>query len=115
EDGVFPMVRGGDDGRDQEEERRLAYVALTRARARLFLSYARSRRLYGNEQLNPASRFLSDIPEQLIVVPVRPSRPSVEVVPTPRPFIEYDAVPEYDVDQRLPDPGEAAFRTCQRA
>src|SRR5262249_40020116 len=72
EDGVFPMVRGGDDGRDQEEERRLAYVALTRARARLFLSYARSRRLYGNEQLNPASRFLSDIPEQLIVVPVRP-------------------------------------------
>ena len=56
---IFPSVRGGDAPRELEEERRLAYVAITRAQKRLFLTYARTRQLYGNQQLNPPSRFLS--------------------------------------------------------
>jgi DNA helicase-2/ATP-dependent DNA helicase PcrA len=114
EENVFPLLRGDDSRDDVEEERRLAYVALTRARKRLFLSYARTRRLYGNEQVNSPSRFLGDIPEDLIVVPVRtpPVRP-VQRVPTPRPFVEYDAVPEYDYDQRAPE-DDGPYRVGQR-
>src|SRR5262249_30268033 len=103
EETVFPMLRGGDSPSDLEEERRLPYVAIARARQRLFLSYARARRLYGNEQLNPPSRFLSDIPEHLIVVPVAPVRRPIHDVPPPRSFVEYDAVPEYEFDQSIPD------------
>jgi DNA helicase-2/ATP-dependent DNA helicase PcrA len=112
EETVFPLLRGGDTPTDLAEERRLAYVAITRAEERLFLSYARGRRLYGNEQLNPPSRFLSDIPEELIVVPVRPARRPAADVPTPRSFVEYDAVPEYEFDQSAPDQEE--FRVGQR-
>jgi DNA helicase-2/ATP-dependent DNA helicase PcrA len=108
------MLRGGDSKSELEEERRLAYVAITRARERLFLSYARARRLYGNEQLNAPSRFLSDIPEDLIAVPVAPVRRPVHDVPVPRPFVEYDAVPEYEFDQRVPDEEEVPFRVGQR-
>jgi DNA helicase-2/ATP-dependent DNA helicase PcrA len=114
EESVFPLLRGGDSPSDLDEERRLAYVAITRARRRLFLSYARSRRLYGNEQINPPSRFIGEIPEELIVVPVAPVRRAPAVVPTPRPFVEYDAVPEYDYDQSSPDPEEGPFRVGQR-
>jgi DNA helicase-2/ATP-dependent DNA helicase PcrA len=113
EEGVFPLVRGGDTPSDLEEERRLAYVALTRAQKRLFLTYARARRLYGNEQINAPSRFLADIPEDLIVVPVAPSRHETPRVPTPRPFVEYDAVPEYDYDQSQPEE-DGPFRMGQR-
>jgi ATP-dependent DNA helicase UvrD/PcrA len=114
EETIFPMLRGGDSPTDLEEERRLAYVAITRARERLFLSYARARRLYGNELLNPPSRFLSDIPEDLIVVPVAPARRPVHDVPAPRSFVEYDAVPEYEFDQSVPDEEELPFRVGQR-
>ena len=65
EEGIFPHVHdfaGSDDPGKLEEERRLAYVAITRARKRLFLTYAATRRTYGSTQANPRSRFLNEIP-----------------------------------------------------
>lgn len=65
EEGIFPHVHdfgGSDDPGKLEEERRLAYVAITRARKRLFLTYAAKRRTYGSTSANPRSRFLNEIP-----------------------------------------------------
>ena len=66
EDGVFPHMRSLGEPRELEEERRLAYVGITRARERLFLSHAWSRMLHGTTQYNPPSRFLDEIPEGLV-------------------------------------------------
>ncbi len=66
EDGVFPHMRSLGDPDELEEERRLAYVGITRAQRRLFLSSAWSRMLWGGTQYNPPSRFLKEIPEQLV-------------------------------------------------
>lgn len=66
EEGIFPHVAGfggSDDPGKLEEERRLAYVAITRARKKLFLTYAATRRTYGSTQANPRSRFINEIPE----------------------------------------------------
>jgi DNA helicase-2/ATP-dependent DNA helicase PcrA len=68
EDGVFPHLRSIGDPDELEEERRLAYVALTRAQERLYLTHAWSRTLYGGTQYNPPSRFLDEIPSELIEV-----------------------------------------------
>jgi DNA helicase-2/ATP-dependent DNA helicase PcrA len=65
EDGVFPHLRSLGDPAELEEERRLAYVGITRARQRLYLINAWSRMLYGSTQYNPSSRFLDEIPEAL--------------------------------------------------
>ena len=66
EEGIFPHVAGfgGEDAAKLEEERRLAYVAITRARKRLFLTYAATRRTYGSTQANPRSRFVNEIPDE---------------------------------------------------
>jgi DNA helicase-2/ATP-dependent DNA helicase PcrA len=66
EDGVFPHLRSIGEPEELEEERRLAYVALTRAQERLYLTHAWSRTLYGGTQYNPPSRFLDEIPERLV-------------------------------------------------
>jgi len=66
EDGVFPHLRSLTEPEQLEEERRLAYVGITRARQRLYLTHAWSRTLFGGTQYNPPSRFLDEIPEQLI-------------------------------------------------
>jgi DNA helicase-2/ATP-dependent DNA helicase PcrA len=66
EDGVFPHVRALGDANELEEERRLAYVGLTRARERLYVSRAVVRSAWGAPQHNPQSRFLAEIPEPLI-------------------------------------------------
>jgi DNA helicase-2/ATP-dependent DNA helicase PcrA len=81
EDGVFPSLRDGEDLDALEEERRLAYVAITRARERLFLTNARARRLFGQEA-RPfrESRFLADIPDECIARPV--ARPAARPAPT---------------------------------
>ena len=66
EDGVFPHLRSLGEPDELEEERRLAYVGITRARERLYLTSAWSRNLFGSTQYNPPSRFLDEIPSQLV-------------------------------------------------
>ena len=66
EDGVFPHLRSLGEPDELEEERRLAYVGITRARERLYLSHAWCRSLWGQTQYNPPSRFLKEIPEGLV-------------------------------------------------
>jgi DNA helicase II / ATP-dependent DNA helicase PcrA len=66
EDGVFPHLRALGDKRELEEERRLAYVGITRARQRLYISRAVTRSAWGQPQYNPASRFLEELPPELL-------------------------------------------------
>ena len=68
EDGIFPGMQtivGGED--DMEEERRLAYVALTRAKEQIYILHTKSRLLYGQTQYNPVSRFVTEIPERFVI------------------------------------------------
>jgi DNA helicase-2/ATP-dependent DNA helicase PcrA len=66
EDGVFPHMRSLGDPKELEEERRLAYVGITRAEQRLYLSRSVVRSAWGTPSYNPASRFLDDIPAELV-------------------------------------------------
>ena len=76
EEGLFPSQRSVDDEGRLEEERRLAYVGITRAREKLFVSHAESRRMHGTEMLARPSRFLGEMPAELI----DEVRPRVHVV-----------------------------------
>lgn len=66
EEGIFPHSRSLFDANELEEERRLCYVAITRARKKVYFLHARERLLYGGLQNNPPSRFIGDLPEDLI-------------------------------------------------
>jgi DNA helicase-2/ATP-dependent DNA helicase PcrA len=66
EDGVFPHMRAMGDPSELAEERRLAYVGITRAQQRLFLSRAMIRSSFGQPNANPASRFLAEVPDDLV-------------------------------------------------
>jgi DNA helicase-2/ATP-dependent DNA helicase PcrA len=66
EDGVFPHLRSLADPEQLEEERRLAYVGITRARKRLYLSRAETRSAWGQPSYNPPSRFLDEVPDELV-------------------------------------------------
>ena len=66
EDGVFPHMRAMGDPAELAEERRLAYVGITRAQQRLYLSRAMIRSTFGQPNANPASRFLAEIPDELV-------------------------------------------------
>ena len=68
EDGLFPHTRDGETkiGEDAEEERRLFYVAVTRAKEKLFLSFANFRTIFGSRVVNTLSEFISDIPGELV-------------------------------------------------
>jgi DNA helicase-2/ATP-dependent DNA helicase PcrA len=66
EDGVFPHMRSLADPKELEEERRLAYVGITRARQRLYLSRSVARAAWGAPQWNPPSRFLDEVPAELL-------------------------------------------------
>jgi len=66
EDGTFPHLRALGDPKELEEERRLAYVGITRARERLYLTRAAVRSAWGAPQYNPPSRFLDEIPGDLL-------------------------------------------------
>ncbi len=67
EEGLFPHEGMGDRDRDEEEERRLFYVAMTRARRRLFLTLARMRKIYGSDFMSEPSSFLADIDRSLLI------------------------------------------------
>jgi DNA helicase-2/ATP-dependent DNA helicase PcrA len=66
EERLFPHVRALEDREQMEEERRLCYVGMTRARERLFITNARRRRIFGQEQYNLPSRFIADIPRDFL-------------------------------------------------
>jgi DNA helicase-2/ATP-dependent DNA helicase PcrA len=66
EEGLFPYEREGGTESDKEEERRLCYVALTRAERKVFLTYASYRTVFGSKNATFPSQFLSDISEHLI-------------------------------------------------
>ena len=67
EEGLFPSSMSMDEPGRVEEERRLCYVGITRAREHLVMTYAEARRYYGNENYNPPSRFISEVPADLMV------------------------------------------------
>ena len=75
EEGVFPHMRSIEEG-NLEEERRLCYVGVTRARQRLCMTYARRRNLHGARGHNLRSRFLGEIPDELMDRQGRPRRPA---------------------------------------
>jgi DNA helicase-2/ATP-dependent DNA helicase PcrA len=64
EDGPFPHMKALEEG-GEEEERRLCYVAITRARSRLYMTWTRERRLFGRAERNLPSRFVDELPEEL--------------------------------------------------
>ena len=70
EEGVFPHARSLFEPSELEEERRLCYVGMTRAKQQLYMIHASSRTLYGKTQHNVPSRFISDIPEEIIEQPL---------------------------------------------
>ncbi|NUQ56881.1 MAG: UvrD-helicase domain-containing protein [Candidatus Paceibacter sp.] len=81
EEGLFPHSGMGSRDRERdEEERRLFYVAVTRAKEKLFLSFAVSRMIYGGRQMNMPSRFLSDIPDYLYKMEEFRGEPPEEVI-----------------------------------
>jgi DNA helicase-2/ATP-dependent DNA helicase PcrA len=136
EEGVFPSSRALTEPDDMEEERRLAYVGITRARDRLFISHAWSRNLYGQTAYNPPSRFLEEIPPELVEQrgnvsgrssygrqSVRgrhlardlgappPQRPRRDVVPGDRSDVHRDRVVEAAIaagQRAAPEPSDAA-------
>ncbi len=123
EDGIFPSLRNGDDDDELAEERRLAYVALTRARERLFLTYARLRRIYGGEvRVQRESRFLRDIPASVMVRPTEVQRTAPEATrfgrPAPRvvdrggSHVVYDS--DAGSDASVDETFEAGFQLGQR-
>ncbi|PSB58783.1 AAA family ATPase, partial [filamentous cyanobacterium CCP1] len=85
EQGLFPNYRSLEDPKSLEEERRLCYVGITRAKERLFLSYARERRLYGSREPASPSLFLGELPKDLLLgsvvnaIPKRMTTPIREV------------------------------------
>jgi len=107
EEGVFPSLREGDRDEDLEEERRLAYVALTRARDRAILSYATLRRSYDAVRRNEPSRFLADIPAELLAVRARRrSIPRLAPAMAGRPQPEYPSVPDDEPVYYLDEDGD---------
>jgi DNA helicase-2/ATP-dependent DNA helicase PcrA len=102
EENVFPSLRGGDLDEEIEEERRLAYVACTRAKDRLILTHARTRRTYDDIRRNERSRFLDDLPPDCLAVRAR--RPAARPVMAPRaaPAPAYDDFSQVPADDREP-------------
>jgi DNA helicase-2/ATP-dependent DNA helicase PcrA len=83
EDTIFPHSRSINEPSEMEEERRLCYVGMTRAKQELYLIFAASRNLYGGIQHNPPSRFLSEIGSDLVHTDNSPHRSSYGLEPDP--------------------------------
>lgn len=105
EEGLFPHMLSVEDPNRLEEERRLCYVGITRARQKLFITYAETRRLHGTEQYHRPSRFIRELPEELLEsvrVKTQVSRP-VSVRPAAAKDIVFESTE-----------GEVSFRVGQR-
>jgi DNA helicase-2/ATP-dependent DNA helicase PcrA len=100
EDGVFPHMRSIEAG-DVEEERRLCYVGMTRAKQKLYLTYARTRSLYGGTEWNLPSRFLDEIPAELVERQESQQRSFGRPGATP----SWEEAPASNPTRRQPTPG----------
>jgi DNA helicase-2/ATP-dependent DNA helicase PcrA len=100
EEGLFPHEQSMSEANGLEEERRLMYVAVTRARRRLYLSHAQSRMLHGQVRYGMASRFLDEIPDELL------KRMNA------RPVVKFSAEPA-TITTRQPQPASAPWRIGQ--
>jgi DNA helicase II / ATP-dependent DNA helicase PcrA len=113
EEGVLPHVRSFDDPAQLEEERRLCYVGMTRAKERLYLLSAFRRYVMGSSQHNPPSRFLKDVPPELVAR--APSRRADEADAAPAERVERRyAEREIKRDERHPVPDEPVFTGGER-
>lgn len=93
EEGIFPTTRAAESGPSElEEERRLCYVGMTRARQELHLSYAQSRLQFGQRGYNPASRFLEDMGHEVAMAP----SPSFNTRSSDE-YNEFSDVPDFDI------------------
>jgi len=100
EDGLFPHQRSIGEIASLEEERRLCYVGTTRAMRRLFLTYAEQRRLHGVDTFGMASRFISELPPELLDE-VRPRVQVSRPLHTPRRPVEEQSVPGMRMGSRV--------------
>ena len=108
EEGLFPHSRAKDDDEELEEERRLCYVGMTRARERLILTNAARRRVFGDYQSTSPSRFLGEVPQELVELATgfsssyQRSFASYEFRPNPyshrSPKVREDASPKYSYE-----------------
>ncbi len=131
EEGLFPSLRerDDDDANDSiEEERRLAYVAMTRAEDRLILTNARVRRHWGESRMNPPSRFLDEIPVDYLAVR---AKPRAQAIASPQPVVrrrpvgnglsaernrdEFDQRTPWEDDVPVFEPGEVAVGALPEA
>lgn len=90
EDGLFPHKMSMEDSERLEEERRLAYVGMTRAMEQLVLTWAESRRLYGTESLTVLSRFVKEVPEHLIFEERMKAKVSIPAMKTHTEFLRQE-------------------------
>ena len=97
EDGLFPGMRAIGDREEMEEERRLCYVAITRAKENLTITYAKQRMLYGRTNAALSSRFLREIPEDILVRKGGyQTAPAYYSTPAPRPQQSYKSAYSYE-------------------
>lgn len=101
EEGIFPHSRALFDQSEMEEERRLAYVGMTRAKEELFLTYATSRALFGSVQHNPPSQFITDSSASMSQASRLPSGPSLSFTNTPATSLASE--PRYTNDLEIGD------------
>ncbi len=118
EERLFPHTRALDDPVQMEEERRLCYVGMTRAKKRLYLLNVRRRHIFGQEQMNPPARFIRDIPADLIDDGQQwPSPAAQQTAPRTPPahnlasLFEEEIEPEFDNEVRMvpEDHGDGIF------
>lgn len=98
EEDIFPHARSKDDPSQMEEERRLMYVAMTRARQKLFITYADTRRVFGVSQMNRPSRFVADLPQEMTAG----ERPSFAFGASRRPAFDGGYRPSAAPERRFP-------------
>ena len=95
EEGLFPHMNSMNSNSEIEEERRLCYVAITRARNKLYITNARTRILYGQEQANIVSRFINEIDENLLDIVNKEESNFINKTNTPKKVLLDDSECDY--------------------
>ena len=125
EEGLFPHHRRGEDLEEIEEERRLCYVGMTRAKQRLYLIHANERTLFGAQRVCMPSRFLNEIPDELVLKEVsphlgqlHPAEPDAEAfrqTTYETNLDDIDEIPSLQIGQRVRHPkfGEGIVQYCE--